>query len=67
MVYNTELLRFWALSIVRHSKNQKTQRFRNCNFFHPHVKGETPTLLGPLERANLNRWKLIQLPKLCVF
>jgi hypothetical protein len=24
--------------------------------FHPQVRGETPTLLGPLERANLNHW-----------
>jgi hypothetical protein len=24
--------------------------------FHPQVGGGTPTLLGPLERANLNHW-----------
>jgi hypothetical protein len=35
------------------SRNYKTQRFGNCICFHPQERGETPTLLGPLERANL--------------
>jgi hypothetical protein len=34
----------------------RKQCFRNWICFHPHVKGEIPTLLGPLERANLNHW-----------
>jgi hypothetical protein len=50
----SELLDFWTLSIVRYSRNQKAQRFGNWICFHPQVGGETPTLLGPLERANLN-------------
>jgi hypothetical protein len=38
-------------------KNIKQQRFGNWISFHPQVKGwETPTLLGPLKRANLNPW-----------
>jgi hypothetical protein len=52
------LLRVWALFIVRHTKgHERTQRFGNWICFHPQMKGgETPTLLGPLERPNLNHW-----------
>jgi hypothetical protein len=50
-----QLLDFRTLSIVRYSRNQKTQRFGNWICFRPQVRGETPTLLGPLERANLKR------------
>jgi hypothetical protein len=31
-------------------------RAGNYICFHPQVRGETPTLLGPLERANPNHW-----------
>jgi hypothetical protein len=47
----SELLGFRTLSIVRYSQNWKTQRFGNWICFRPQVRGETPTLLGPLERA----------------
>jgi hypothetical protein len=43
-----------TLSIVRHSRNLKTQRLGNWICFRPQVRGgETPSLLGPLERTNL--------------
>jgi hypothetical protein len=45
---------FWTLSTVRYSENQRTQSFGNWTCFRPQVRGETPTLSGPLERANLN-------------
>jgi hypothetical protein len=39
------------------SKYNKTQRFGNWICFRPQVRGlKTTTLLGPLERANLNQW-----------
>jgi hypothetical protein len=49
---------FLTLSLVRYSKERKrTQRFANWICFHTHVRvWETPTLLGPLEIANLNHW-----------
>jgi hypothetical protein len=47
---------FGLLSIVRYSKNYKIQRFGNWICFRPQVRGETPIVLGPLERANLNHW-----------
>jgi hypothetical protein len=35
----------------------KNMTFQNWVCFHPQVRGwEAPTLLGPLERANLNHW-----------
>jgi hypothetical protein len=58
MLTVSELLGFWTFSIVRYStrKNQRTQHFGNRICFRPHLRGETPTLLGPLERANLKHW-----------
>jgi hypothetical protein len=52
------LLGFRTLSIVGYSKDHKRiQRFGNSVCFCPQVKGwEADTLLGPLERANLNHW-----------
>jgi hypothetical protein len=44
---------FWTLSIVRNSKYYKTQRFGNLICFRPKVR-ETLTLLGSLERNNIN-------------
>jgi hypothetical protein len=32
----------------------RKQRFGNEICFHPQVKGQTPTLMGSLENANLN-------------
>jgi hypothetical protein len=46
-VMYSELLYFWTLS---------TQRTGNWICFRPQMRGETPTLLGPLERANRNHW-----------
>jgi hypothetical protein len=34
----------------------RKQRFGNWICFRPQVRGETLSLLGPLERANLNHW-----------
>jgi hypothetical protein len=51
-----ESLGFRILSIVRYSKSQRTQRFGNWVSFRTQLKGETPTLLGRLIRANLNHW-----------
>jgi hypothetical protein len=45
---------FRTLSIFRHSNNYRTRRFENWIYFRPHVSGDTPTLLGPLERANMS-------------
>jgi hypothetical protein len=43
-----------TLSKVRSSKYKETQRFGNCMFPSSREKMETPTLLGSLERTNLN-------------
>jgi hypothetical protein len=54
-VHRSGLLGFWTLSIVRYSKKNTT--FGNWICFCPRVRGqETPTQLGPLERASLNHW-----------
>jgi hypothetical protein len=42
------------MSIIRYSKNERTQSFGNWICFRPQMRGDIPTLLGPLERANLN-------------
>jgi hypothetical protein len=55
MVYNTGLLGFWTLSIVRYSRKYKTRRFGNWICFRLQMRGKT-TLLHPLEIANLNHW-----------
>jgi hypothetical protein len=39
---------FWTFPMVRYSRKQKTQRFRDW------WGGKTPIQLGPFERANLN-------------
>jgi hypothetical protein len=43
----------WTLSIVRNSNYQKTM-FRKLICFRLQVRGDTPTLLDPLETANLS-------------
>jgi hypothetical protein len=55
-VYATELLGSWTLSIVRYSRNQKTQCFGSWILFRPQVKDDDTYSVGPLERANLNHW-----------
>jgi hypothetical protein len=49
---------FWTLSIVRIFNKLNTRRFGDWICLRPQVKRgeETPILLGPLERANLNLW-----------
>jgi hypothetical protein len=56
MVYSTQ--NYWVLGLCPSSGILETrkQRFGNWICFRPEVKGETPTLLGPLERANLSHW-----------
>jgi hypothetical protein len=45
------------LDFVQRLIFKRTQRFVNWIWCHPQVKGcESPTPLGPLERANLNHW-----------
>jgi hypothetical protein len=39
--------------LFRILKNWRTQQFGNWICFHPQVKGETPVLFGPIERANV--------------
>jgi hypothetical protein len=57
MIWHSELLAFWTLSIVWNSEYKKTQHFWNWICFLP--QEETPTLLDPLERTNLNHWKIL--------
>jgi hypothetical protein len=50
------LMGFWNLAIVRYSEQHYVSE-TEC--FRPQVRGwETPTLLGPLERANLGHWAI---------
>jgi hypothetical protein len=39
---------FWKL---------EKELFGNWTCFYPQVRGDTPTLLGSLERTNLNHWR----------
>jgi hypothetical protein len=55
-VQNSELLGFWTLSIVRYSKELEKTAFGKLDLFPSSGGGERPTLLGPLERANLKYW-----------
>jgi hypothetical protein len=50
------LLGFWTCPSSQYSKEQC---FGNWICFCPQVRGETPTLLHPLERAKLNHWTLV--------
>jgi hypothetical protein len=49
---------FWTLSIVRYSKEHNVSETGFLFVFRWRWSGEweTPTLLGPLERANPNPW-----------
>jgi hypothetical protein len=53
---HSELLGFSILSIVRYSKNYRTQCFGNWICFLPQIRRKTSTLLSSLEKANLNYW-----------
>jgi hypothetical protein len=61
------ILNYWVSglpSIVWNSKHKETQRLGNWICFRPQVRGgETPTLLGPSDRANLNHWTMDQVQK----
>jgi hypothetical protein len=55
-VYHSELLDFWTLSIVRYSKKLENTTFRKLDLFPSSGEvWETPTQLGPLERADLDQ------------
>jgi hypothetical protein len=61
-VQHSELLSFWTLSIVQYSRNPK-KKIREHNVSETGSVsvlrsggGGTPSLLGPLEIANLNHW-----------
>jgi hypothetical protein len=58
---HSELQGFRISSIVRYPPppNLDHNICGNCVYFRPQVRRETPTsLLGPLERANLNLWTI---------
>jgi hypothetical protein len=55
---DSELLGSLIFSIVQNSKYYKTRRFGNWMFPSSDEGREIPTPLGPLEKANLNRWTL---------
>jgi hypothetical protein len=59
MLYNTQS--YWGFGLYPSSGVLKTrkQRFGNWFCFRPQLKGEIPTLLGPLERANLSHWTVM--------
>jgi hypothetical protein len=59
------LLGFWTVSTIWYSKaHNRTKLFRKWNCFCPQVRGrETPTLLGPFERANLSHWAVVSIRK----
>jgi hypothetical protein len=48
--------RVFGLCLSSRIPRTRKQPFRNWICFCPQVRGKTPTLLGPLERANLNHW-----------
>jgi hypothetical protein len=49
-----ESLGLWTLSIIRNSKELENTTFRKLDLFLSSGDGrKTPTLFGPLERANL--------------
>jgi hypothetical protein len=51
----SEALGFWTLSAVLNSREIENTVFRKLGLFPTSGEGsETPTLSGPLERANLN-------------
>jgi hypothetical protein len=53
MVYNTQ--NYWVFRLCPLSGILKTRkRFGNWFCFCPQLRGETPILSGPLERANLS-------------
>jgi hypothetical protein len=57
MVYDIQ--DYWVFGLCPSSGilENRTQRFANWICFRPQVRGqETPTQLGPLERASLNHW-----------
>jgi hypothetical protein len=58
MVYNTR--DSWVFGLCPSSGILKNTTFRKLDLFPSAGKGwETPALLGPLERANLNHWSSI--------
>jgi hypothetical protein len=56
MVYTT-ITAFFDLSIVRYSKNYRTQHFGNWICFCPQVRGNTYSV-GSLELTSITRWPM---------
>jgi hypothetical protein len=59
----TSTPRLWItgfLDFVHLPVFRRTQHFENWICFRPRVRGETPSLFGPLERANLNHWTYLE-------
>jgi hypothetical protein len=49
----------WVLSIVRNSKYVENTTFRKTDLFlSSGERRETPALLGPSEKTNLNHWTI---------
>jgi hypothetical protein len=75
MVYNTQ--KYWVFGLCLSSgfflnTKEKKNNVSETGSVSVFRWGKTPTLLGPLERANLNHWtnwgrKQIQFPKRCFF
>jgi hypothetical protein len=66
VAYNTQ--NYWVFGLCPLfgiPETRKKQRFRNWICFHPQVRRETPALLGPLEKANLNQsyWTMNKVQK----
>jgi hypothetical protein len=56
MVYNTQNLGFWTLSIIWYFKEHNVSETGSVS---SSGEGETPTLLGSLERANFIHWSML--------
>jgi hypothetical protein len=56
-----ELLEFWTLSLIRNLKTRKC--FGNWMFPSSGEERKTPTLLGPLGRANPDHWATCHITK----
>jgi hypothetical protein len=53
----SESLGFWTSSIARNSKSLENITFQKLNLFSSSgERRDTPTQLGPLERANFRHW-----------
>jgi hypothetical protein len=58
----SELLEFWTFSIIQYSKTRKNIS-ETASIHILRWRGKTPTLLGYLERGNLNYWTMDKVQK----